>query len=344
VSERRGARGPRAGPLGGARRRLLLAATALALPLWACNAQGPNALDPAGPAARHLAWLWWVMLAMGAAVILLVLSLLAIALFRRRREPEAPPPLGTTGFIVGGGVALPLVVGIALMVLTVGAAGVNRPSGDENLTVEVIGHKWWWEVRYPEEDVVTANEIRIPVGRPVRLVLRSADVIHSFWVPELQGKMDLTPGREDEMVIEAERAGTYRGQCAEYCGLQHARMAMLVIAEEEADFAEWMARRQQPAEEPQEPALRLGREVFMSSSCVYCHAIRGTPARGELGPDLSDIGSRLTLGAAQFPNNRGNLAGWITDPQSMKPGNRMPATFLRGEQLQALLDYMESLE
>ena len=217
------------------------------------------------------------------------------------------------------------------------------------LRIEVTGEQWWWRVRYLTADMhdfALANELRIPAGRTVELQLKSADVIHSFWVPELQGKMDLTPGREDAMVIEADRPGTYRGQCAEYCGLQHARMAMLVIAEEQADFDAWVTGQQQPALEPvpREAALLLGREVFMSSSCVYCHAIRGTPARGTLGPDLTHLASRQTLVAGQVPNTRGNLAGWITDPQSIKPGNLMPATFLEGERLQALLDYLESLE
>jgi cytochrome c oxidase subunit II len=327
------------------RRGLLFLVAALGLLLWGCDTAGaPNALDPSGPAARDLAFLWWVMLVLGLAVTVLVLVLLGISLLRRGREEDRPPPLGTTGFIVAGGVVLPVVVGVVLMVFTVGSSGVNRPAGDEELTIEVVGHKWWWEVRYRGLDIVTANEIHVPVGEPVRLELRSEDVIHSFWVPELQGKMDMTPGREDAMVIEADRPGTYRGQCAEYCGLQHARMAMLVIAQERDEFDRWVAGQQEPAPEPELATLRLGREVFMSSSCVYCHAIQGTPARGVLGPDLTHLASRQTLGAGQFPNDRGHLAGWIVDPQSMKPGNLMPATFLEGEQLQALLDYLESLE
>jgi cytochrome c oxidase subunit 2 len=211
------------------------------------------------------------------------------------------------------------------------------------VTVEVIGHQFWWEIRYPDSGVVTANEITIPAGEPVRLLLRSADVIHSFWVPQLHGKMDLVPGRENTFWVTADTPGRYRGICAEFCGIQHAKMHKLVVALDRPDFDAWLQDQQAEAAEPATEQARRGREVFLQSSCVECHAVRGHTPPNDVGPDLTHLASRFTLAAGILPNNRGALGGWLLDPQSQKRGARMPPTNLSGPDLQALLDYLEAL-
>jgi cytochrome c oxidase subunit 2 len=210
--------------------------------------------------------------------------------------------------------------------------------------VEVTGRQWWWEVRYPESGVVTANEIRIPAGRPVRLVVTSGDVIHSVWIPELHGKIDMIPGRSNSQVIIADEPGEYRGECAEFCGAQHAKMQFIVVAEPPERFAAWLERQAQPANAPADAMQLEGREIFLGSACVYCHAVRGTNANSNFGPDLTHLASRRTLAAGMLANNRGNLSGWVLNPQQIKPGNKMPPTALSGEELNALLAYLESLE
>ncbi|HLU83462.1 MAG TPA: c-type cytochrome, partial [Trueperaceae bacterium] len=211
------------------------------------------------------------------------------------------------------------------------------------LTIEVIGHQWWWEVRYPESGVVTANEVVIPVGETVRLELSSVDVIHSFWVPVLNGKMDLIPGQTTSLPLEASLAGEYFGFCAEFCGVQHARMNLLVVAQERSDFDAWLATQQLAAPPPNDATTLAGQQVFLGSACVYCHTVRGTNASGKLGPDLTHLASRRLLGAGALPNTRGNLAGWIVNSQTTKPGNRMPPMYLGGSELQSLLAYLETL-
>jgi cytochrome c oxidase subunit II len=322
---------------------------ALAL-LAACG--GPqNVLDPRGPDAARIAGLWWLMLALATAVMLVVFALLAVALregTRRRAGGEARRVNGAV-MVWSGGVVLPAVLVFVLVVETarVGVA-VYSPdgAGQEPLTIEVIGHQYWWEVRYPQYGVETANQVYVPVGQPVRLLLSAPDVIHSFWVPQLNGKMDMIPGRTNALWIRADEVGLFRGQCAEYCGAGHALMAFWVESMPPVRFAEWVARRQAPPAEPEHPAARLGREVYFEAQCHQCHAVPGAPlppALGTVGPDLGDFGRRLTIAAGTRPNNRGTLAAWIADPQRMKPDARMPATHLEGERFQALLTYLQSL-
>jgi cytochrome c oxidase subunit 2 len=215
-------------------------------------------------------------------------------------------------------------------------------------SIKVTGHQWWWEVEYdhptPSRIVKTANEIHIPVGRAVKLELSSQDVIHSFWVPNLHGKRDLIPGHSNDIWIRADHAGVYRGQCAEFCGLQHAHMALLVIAEPQDRFDAWYNAQLQTSALPTTPSLQHGRQLVESGPCALCHTIQGTQANGNLGPDLTHLASRRTIAAASLPNTRGNLGGWISDPQSIKPGNRMPPITMKSEDLQAMLDYLESLK
>jgi cytochrome c oxidase subunit 2 len=304
-----------------------------------------SALHPAGPAAAEIAWLWWGMLIAFSAVFVFVIALMVAAVFQRPRTDSTAggvlPPLGRTGFVVGGGLILPIVVLTPLYLLSLeSSAALRIPK--EGLTVQVVGHMWWWEIRYPEQGIVTANEIHVPIGQPVRLELTSADVIHSFWVPRLNGKRDLIPGIETEFWIQADAPGSYRGQCGEYCGTQHANMAFEVIALPPEDFASWLADRRQSR--LQTPPESRGLQVFLTSGCSQCHAIEGTRATGNVGPDLTHIGSRQTIAAAIRSNTRDNLAAWIADPQAIKPGVKMPRTALTAADMTALLDYLESLQ
>jgi cytochrome c oxidase subunit 2 len=219
---------------------------------------------------------------------------------------------------------------------------LTRGLGQEALQIRVIGHQWWWEVQYrdsiPNNWAITANEVHIPAGRPVALELLSTDVNHSFWPPTLSNKRDLIPGKDNSLWLQADTPGVYRGQCAEYCGAQHAKMGFLVIADRPDSFASWLARQRDTALTPTTALTRRGQEVFLASSCV------GTPAGSRIGPDLTHLASRKTIAAGTLPNTRGNLAGWIVNPQSIKPGTRMPPNQLDPDDLQALLAYLETLK
>lgn len=295
-----------------------------------------SVLDPQGPAAAAIAEIAWVVFAGGIAIFVLVMALTAWAL-------AAPPPrrawLARRGAIIAGGIAFPVVVLAALLVYTfLFREAVHVAEGA--LRIEVVGHQWWWRVRYLDAagraDFDTANEIRIPAGRPVELVLSSADVLHSFWVPNLAGKLDMVPGRVNRLRLQADRAGIYRGQCAEYCGGAHALMALHVVAEDPGAFDAWLSRQRQPA--------ASAHALFMSR-CASCHTVRGTDARGTLGPDLTHLGSRISLGAGILPNDRDTLARWIVSSQHIKPGNLMPATEgLAPGELRDLVGYLEGLK
>jgi cytochrome c oxidase subunit II len=318
----------------------------LLLALTAC--EGPqSALDPAGTAARKLASLWWV-LASGAVVIFLIVT--GCAVYATRIAPRAHPDFADTWFILGGGVLLPVVV-LTLLLTHSFLLGrdLSRPLPADAFRIEVIGKQWWWEVRYLPpgggEPVISANELRLPVGEAVELHLSSSDVIHSFWLPSIAGKRDMIPGQVNRLVLEAEEEGVYRGQCAEYCGGPHALMAFYAIAAPRDEFAAWLEREARPAVEPDDAFLAQGRDLFLTSGCGTCHTIRGTEAQGTFGPDLTHVGGRRSLGAGILPNNIGTIAGWIADTQHIKPGNRMPSfnTF-SGEELRAIAAYLASLE
>lgn len=311
---------------------------------------------PRGTGAQVIDTHWWTMLIIGGAVWVIVTVMLIATMIRRRQDPKGDGRRGPL-FVAVAGAVIPGVIVAGVMAQAVVVLQQTNPLDDDGETViEVTGHKFWWEVEYPEEGVVTANEIHIPTGQRVRLELTAADVIHSVWVPQLGGKTDMVPGHANSMWLETDEPGQYWGQCAEYCGVQHAQMRFLVIAHEPEEYQSWLAHHSQAAEDGQLPAaegaeiteeeelIAWGREVFMSSSCVYCHAVQGTEAQGEFGPDLTHMASRETIGAGILPNNPGNMAAWVVDPQSIKPGNEMPGTDLDGPELQALLAYLESLE
>jgi cytochrome c oxidase subunit 2 len=284
-----------------------------------------------------------------ALVYVLVIASTGWAILRRRRPSDDAPETSQhlTG-IVTGAAAMTITIVIGLSVASVIAGrGLTTPSGAGSITVDVIGHQWWWEFRYhgssPSELVNSPNELHIPVGVPVVLRAMSRDVIHSFWVPNLHGKRDLIPGVETQTWIQADKPGTYRGQCAEFCGHQHAHMAFQVIAESVDTFDAWLRGQREAAPPPSTPDTQRGHDVFMGNACVMCHTIRGTAAGSRIGPELTHVAARQLIGAGTLPMTREHLSRWIVDPQSFKPGNRMPPNPLREDDLQALLSYMETL-
>ena len=304
----------------------------------------PDVLAPAGDEARRIASLAWFLFVAGAIVFVAVMVALALAIRAGRHAPEgtAGDRRGRRLQLIAGGVVPGLIV-VVLFVATLRAMDVHEPAASvTDSDVEVTGHQWWWEVRYPRLHIVSANEIHIPVGRPVRLTVRSGDVIHSFWVPRLHGKIDLVPGRSNAIWLDATRAGTYRGQCAEYCGLQHALMALRVVAHEPASYAAWTLRERAPAASPPDTLAAAGMRVF-DRVCASCHSVRGTMATGARGPDLTHVASRPMLAAETLPNSRVNLTAWIADAQRIKPGNKMPSMNLQAADLRAVVAYLESL-
>jgi cytochrome c oxidase subunit II len=309
----------------------------------------PSFLRTYGLVAGREAWLGWILLGT-AAVVVLVVSALVLAGALRRGPPE-PGMVEREGdglrWIVIGGIVVPSLILVSVLVLTVTTqAAIATPAGAD-LTVRVTGRQWWWEVRYlaraPSLIATTANEIHIPVGRPVRLEVVTGDVIHSFWIPELAGKTDQIPGQENVMWLEADRPGVYHGQCAEYCGLQHAKMAIEVVAEPPDAFARWLERQRAPAAAPAGTAAAAGAKVFATRACALCHTVRGTMAGGRLGPDLTHFAGRRTIAAGTVANTSGNLVGWIENPQAFKPGTLMPAVPLEGRALGDLTSYLQSL-
>jgi cytochrome c oxidase subunit 2 len=304
-----------------------------------------NVLDPAGPLASHIAALWWLFVIVCAVVYALVVAALLFAMIRRRRDVSER----RTGIVVTAATVLTILL---LFVLTGASYSTGRslsgfPHGVDPVRIRVTGHQWWWELRYEAEQpvdlVVTANEMHVPVGRPVELSLVSVDVIHSFWVPNLQGKRDLIPGHTTTMVLQADRPGVYRGRCAEFCGAQHALMAMDVVAEPPDAYDAWLAAQRRPAATPETDEQRRGRDVFLGSRCPMCHRVVGTTAAALVAPDLTHVASRRTIAAGTLPNTRGHRAGWIADPQGLKPGVRMPSTPMDPADFQALLAYMDLL-
>jgi cytochrome c oxidase subunit II len=311
--------------------------------LAVAGCSGPqSALDPAGPSAGRLAALWWGLFAVAAAVWLVVVFLVVCAVVLRRGR-EVKPRGGGTSAVVIAGIVLPTVVLLATFGVAVGVMRAEAaPPRPPVMTIEVVGHIWWWEVRYP--GFATANEIHIPVGQAVDVKLRTADVIHSFWVPSLTSKRDLVPNETNELWLQADKAGTYRGQCAEFCGVEHAGMSFLVVAQPADDFQAWLADQARPAPTPPGGPAARGEQVFTSASCASCHTVRGTSAKGTVGPDLTHFGSRQELGAGVAPNEPGWLGGWIANSQTLKPGNLMPPQPLASQDLQAVIAYLESLK
>jgi cytochrome c oxidase subunit 2 len=313
-------------------------------------------LHAAGPQAATIEWLYWVVF--WILFIVYVLVVLGFSHAGRRAYTPAREMLPIVkdrsgdrraAWVVGTAVTLTVLTLFAVLFMTViTGKKVEGLTSKNPITIQVIGHQWWWEVIYPnsqaDQTVTTANEIHLPVGKPVVILTNSADVIHSFWAPNVNGKRDLLPGYSSAFWMQVDQPGTYHGQCAEFCGLQHAHMGFSIVAESEDQFRAWKEQQLKPAAEPSNPSAGHGREVFLTHACVMCHTIRGTDAGSRMGPDLTHLASRNMIAAETLPNTRGALAGWIIDPQRIKPGNHMAPNLLEPGDLQDLLTYLETLQ
>ena len=322
-----------------------------------------SALDPAANSGAELIDQLGTVLYVGSAAIFVVVMILAVyGVYGRGRAINAQR------WIVGGGLVCPAVTLTVLLVYSlavgnalnaigtsnalqlflecfgIGSSSAARPASDGVLRIHVVGKQWWWEVRY-DDQVVLANEIRLPTNRPVELVLSTTDVIHSFWAPSLAGKVDMIPGRTTRLRLQTSEEGTFRALCAEYCGGQHALMALYVVTQDATEFNAWLERQRQPVAAPSDPFLKLGHDAFFKGDCHKCHAIRGTSANATDGPDLTHVGSRKSLAAGVLNNHIGTMAGWIAGPQEVKPGNKMPETpVFTGTELRALSAWLGSLQ
>lgn len=332
---------------------MLAIAAALTLLLSGCAGEGPqNVLRPEGPIARKADSLWDLTFAVAVVIFFLVEGalLFAIIRFRRKSETEAPVQVHHNTRLEIAWTIVPFLLLAGLAVPTVAAIyDVSRePTGDK-LEVTVRAHQWWWEYDYPGLGVVTANELHIPVGKPVVLSLNSDNVIHSFWVPKLAGKQDVVPGRVNKLIIEAEEPGEYFGQCAEFCGISHANMRLRVIAQDAPGFDLWVASQRLPAaQQPLGPAAEGQRLFLEEAPCFSCHTVKGTAASGKVGPDLTHFASRGTFAGAMFETNKENLVRWLRDAPSAKPGAKMPSGTkdmgLDENDIEALITYLLTLK
>lgn len=309
----------------------------------------PSMLAPQGPVAARIANLSWFMIILGSLIYIGVMVYLAYAIWGHRSyelQEELKRPNQGSSIVLTWGVGFTALVLVVLFGLNISTMRANNQisDGGERLVIDVIGRQWWWEIQYPEQGFETANEIRIPVGKPVTLRLSTKDVIHSLWIPELSGKLDLIPNQVNELTLVAEQAGEYWGECAEFCGTQHGKMKLMVIAQTEQEFAGWLEHQQTVPPPPDDELAFEGQQVFLGSSCVYCHNVEGTNASGDLGPDLTHLGSRRTIGAGILEYSLGEEAVWIVNSQEIKPGNLMPPFDLRDVDLAALLAYLDTLK
>jgi cytochrome c oxidase subunit II len=318
--------------------------------MW--HASGSNAAQIQG-----LAILFGLLL---GTIFLIVVGFALLSLRRRHRGIQQEPLEGShhpsarteaklrAAVGIATGITILILFGLTIVSVSVGKIVSASVAPVGSLVIEVTGKQWWWKVRYASDDpsriLLTANELHIPTGRPIAIRGTSDDVIHSFWTPSLQGKRDLIPGHTTLEWLQADNPGEYRGQCAEFCGLQHAHMAFWVIAEPPDHFNAWLEHQLQPAVEPSDEETRRGQEIFLKSGCVLCHAIRGTDAGAQVGPDLTHFGSRKTIAAGTLSNTKGNLAGWIADPQNIKPGTHMATVPIQSAEMQPMIDYLESLK
>lgn len=319
--------------------------------------RGPQTpLDPAGPQALHIEHTLLLIFWITSIVAAIVLAVLAFGVLRQHTRGEIPPPFEVdpkteqrATWIVGGAIGITVILLFIMLISSFITSHKTAVLADSaSLKINVYGHQWWWEVEYPNEEqpyrvVRTANEIHIPIGAVIDIHGTSRDVIHSFWAPNIHGKKDLLPGYWNDLTLQVDKPGTWRGQCAEFCGLQHAHMAFNIVAQSREDFDNWYLEQLKPANEPQTPQTIHGREVFLSHPCVMCHTIRGTAAGATVGPDLTHVASRATIAAGTLVNNTGNLTGWIANAQSIKPGCRMPPNPMPASDLNDLVAYLETL-
>ena len=332
-------------------RRLALPALALTFLLTGCSNRSlpQDALDPQGPFADKTFKLAMPVFAVAGVVFVLVEGLVLYSAFKFRRRSDDESPVQVHGNVKAeiGWTIAPAVVLVIIGIFTVGSIiDLDRvPKGADVLKVDVTGPQWWWEYNYPDQKVVTANELHIPTGTNVAITLRSKDVIHSFWPPKLAGKIDVIPNRENHMTINADHPGTYYGQCAEFCGISHANMRLQVIAHEPAEFARWVKANAAPPEEPpqDDPDAVAGQGLFRAKGCASCHAIKGFAA-GAVGPDLTHLQQRKVFAGALFELNEKNLRRWLRNPPGEKPGSIMPNLNLTEEEITSLIAYLDTLK
>jgi cytochrome c oxidase subunit 2 len=317
---------------------------------------GHSVLHPAAPQAGHIEWLYWFTFWILFAVFVLMIAAFTRAGTKARVIASHPLPVlekdeegeRRAGWAVGTAIAVSVITLFVILVLSVITGKRVEGSTSKNpITIQITAHQWWWEVTYPnsqpDQTVTTANEVHVPVGTPIVILTSSKDVIHSFWAPNITGKRDLLPGYSSAFSFQIDRAGTYHGQCAEFCGLQHAHMGFSIVAEPADQFQGWLQQQLKSADEPSSSEAIRGREVFLTHSCLMCHTIRGTDAGSHLGPDLTHVASRNMIAAETLPNTAGALAGWIVDPQRIKPGTQMSPNPLAPDDLQAVVAYLQSL-
>lgn len=317
---------------------------AAAVPFLAGCGAKTDTLSPHGPQAERIASFWWWMLGGCSFGLLFVTGMLVLAWLRRRSMGPGREPGERAGWIVILTLGVGVMVTGMVVLFVAGDIFLSRhteapAAAATSLTVRAVGHQWWWEFDYPGAGAVTADEMHIPVRTPVLVDVRSVDVIHSFWVPELNRKIDAIPGEKNAIELYADEVGVYRGECLQYCGLQHAHMGFLVFADPPARFRAWLATQARPAR----ARPGAGEGVFMSGACSSCHTIRGTAAHGYVGPDLTHVATRTTLAGVSIHNTRAELARWIVDSQAIKPGNKMPNIRVTPAQLRALVAYLETL-
>jgi cytochrome c oxidase subunit 2 len=319
--------------------------------LTGCSGEA-SILEPRSEAGERVERLWWLTFWTSVVAVVFVVAFVLRAVQRGRRPPpegdedaidKRPVPWGERFIVVAGLVVSGVILAGFFAYSLAELNALAEPPDEPTMEIEVVGRNWWWEARYPN-GAVTANEIHIPVGQAVEVKLSTADVIHSFWVPQLNVKQDQVPGMDNRLWLQADEPGRYRGQCTEYCGLQHARMVFYVEAQPPAEFERWLASQAAPAQEPTTAPARAGRDLFLASSCAGCHAVRGTTAAGNLGPDLTHLASRQTIGAGLLRLNRDNLADFVLNAQNAKPGASMPPTEIAPDELSALVDYLMTLE
>ena len=326
------------------------------LPLSACN-RFQNSLGGDGADGAHFVSLFTFFMVVCTLMYVTIVGAFLIGLWRPRRDAEpltvdegkheAEPPMGgplLTGWMIA--------IVIGLTILTVASFFTDRSNAEAGanpqLLVNVTGNQWWWDVQYSSGDASksfrTANELHLPIGMPVEVKLQSNDVIHSFWVPNLAGKQDLIPGRVTDIQLVPRKIGLFRGQCAEFCGVQHAHMALDVTVESRADFDKWVAAQQRVAFGPQNPVEQAGYQFFVTRNCSACHAVGGSPAAATVGPDLTHFASRRSIAAGTFPMSDANLQAWLADPQKQKPGNNMPRIGLAPDERRSLAAFLERLK
>jgi cytochrome c oxidase subunit 2 len=333
---------------------LVAVAIALVVACAGCSSDSPSMLDGKSAQAGRISHLWWLMFGMAVVVYIGVIAFVLIAMLRRRArtgdgdEPDhlvdvTPTERTDRSFLLYGGLALPIVVLSVIAVQTVRVSNRLQASG-ASVHIDVDAKDWWWRISYPSDGVVTANEIHVPVGESVDIALRSDNVIHSLWVPQLNGKTDVVPGQTNHMTFTADTPGTYRGQCAEFCGIQHANMAFIVVVQTQPDYAGWLAANRAPGAAPQTAQQMQGAQLLATTSCAGCHTVAGTAAAGILGPDLTHVGSRATLAADALANTPADMAHWLSATQKVKGGALMPQIDLTPDQVNALVAYLENLK